>query len=79
MKQTVSITPKWQIHIPVAIRQALKLDKPSLADISLQGDAFLVRPKKSKILELGGSLAGIKPSKRINLTRIRDYIDYSKW
>lgn len=79
MKQTVSITPKWQIHIPVAIRQALKLDKPSQAELILQDDGFLVRPKKSKILELGGSLANIKPTKRINLTRIRDYIDYSKW
>lgn len=79
MKQTVSITPKWQLHIPVAVRQALKLDKPELADISLQGDAFLVRPRKSKIFALAGKYRKLKPVKPVNLDRIRDYIDYSKW
>lgn len=79
MKQTVSITPKWQIHIPVAIREALKLDKPYQAELTVQGNAFLVKPKKAKILEFGGKYRKLKPVRPINLDRIRDYIDYSKW
>lgn len=79
MNQTVSITSKWQIHIPVSIRKKLRIEKPSQAEISVRGDEIVVKPKRSKILEMGGSLSGIKPTKKINLDRIRDYIDYSDW
>ncbi len=34
--------------------------------------------KKSNFKELSGALAGIKPIKKINIERIRDYIDYSE-
>lgn len=78
MTQIVSITPKWQVHIPVAIRKKLKIDKPSQAVMSVADGAIVIKPRKSKILEMGGSLAGIKPTKKINLDRIRDYIDYSE-
>lgn len=77
--QTVSITSKWQIHIPVAIRKKLGLKKPSQAEIAVKDNAIVIKPKKSKILKMGGSLAGIKPTKPIDITRIRDYIDYSYW
>lgn len=79
MNQIVSITSKWQVHIPVDIRNKLKLKKPSQAEIYIEKDKIVLKPKKSKILELGGSLAGIKPTKPINLDRVRDYIDYSQW
>ena len=79
MEVTVSITPKWQIHIPVAVRKKLKLVKPSQVSMKVNGGLIVIKPKESKILKMGGSLAGIKPTKPINITKIRDYIDYSNW
>jgi AbrB family looped-hinge helix DNA binding protein len=76
--QTVSITPKWQVHIPVAVRKKLKLDKPTQVDVSVHKNKIVLKPKKSKIFELEGSLKGIKPTKPINIDKIRDYIDYSE-
>lgn len=78
MNQTISITSKWQIHIPVSIRKRLKIEKPSQAEISVRGDEIVVKPKKSKILEMAGKYQHLKPVKPINLDRIRDYIDYSE-
>ncbi|MBI4129828.1 AbrB/MazE/SpoVT family DNA-binding domain-containing protein [Candidatus Roizmanbacteria bacterium] len=75
--QTVSITPKWQIHIPVAMRKQLGLTKPTQADVYVENNTLVIKPKKSKILQMGGSLQGIKPTRPINIDKIRDYIDYS--
>ena len=76
--QTVSITQKWQIHIPVSVRKQLGLKKPTQADVSVKDDTIIIKPKKSKILEMGGKYKGLKPIKPINITKIRDYIDYSE-
>lgn len=77
--QTVSITSKWQIHIPVAIRKKLKLEKPSQATIVVEGERIVIKPKKSKILQMAGKYRTLKPIRPINIDRIRDYIDYSQW
>lgn len=76
--QTISITSKWQIHIPVAIRKKLGLKKPAQAKISVKDDVIVVKPQKSKILKMGGSLSAVKPTKPIDVDKIRDYIDYSE-
>lgn len=75
--QIVSITPKWQIHIPVAIRKKLKLEKPSQAIMTIKDNAIVIQPTKSKILSMGGKYKHLKPVKPINIDKIRDYIDYS--
>ncbi len=75
--QTVSITPKWQIHIPVSIRKELGLTNPTQADVYVENNTLIVKPKRSKILEMGGSLANKKPLRPINIDKIRDFIDYS--
>lgn len=77
--QTVSITSKWQVHIPVAIRKKLKLEKPMQAVISVSNGTIVMKPTESKILSLAGKYKRLKPIKPINLDRVRDYIDYSKW
>lgn len=76
--QTVSITSKWQVHIPVSIRTQLGLDKPTKAEISIEGKKIVMKPRKSRIFELEGSLQNIRPTEPINIDRVRDFIDYSK-
>lgn len=77
MQQTISITRKWQIHIPKAARQALKLNKPGQAEVRVKGKELIIRPIESKILQLAGKYAKYAKGKKINIDKIRDYIDYS--
>lgn len=74
---TVSITPKWQIHIPVSVREKLGLTKPTRADVSVDGDTIIIRPKQSAILSMEGKYKNRKPTKKVDITNIRDCIDYS--
>lgn len=78
MLQTITITPSWQIHIPVELRKILGLEKPGLAEIKVVKDAFLIRPKTSPILRLAGKYAKIRPIVKIDLEKIRQKIDYSQ-
>lgn len=73
-----TITPRFQLHIPVSIRKAVGLKKHGKAIISVSKGKIIIEPKKeSSLAKLAGSLAGIKPTRKINVERIRDYIDYS--
>lgn len=78
MQTTISITRKWQIHIPKAARKALKLEKPGMAELEVKDNNLVITPIKSKILELAGKYEKYTRGKKINLDNIRDYIDYSK-
>lgn len=77
MTETISITPHWQIHLPVSFRKALGLITPGLVEITLVKDEIVLKPKKSPILKMAGKYQKIKPVKKVNLDQIRDYIDYS--
>lgn len=77
MQTTISITSKWQIHIPKAARKALKLTKPTQVEVKTEGNKLVLTPVESKILKLAGKYAKYAKGKKINLARIRNYIDYS--
>lgn len=78
MQTTISITNKWQIHIPKAARKVLKLTKPGRIEIRTERNKLVLTPVESKILKMAGKYEKYGRSKKINLDRIRDYIDYSK-
>lgn len=78
MPQTISITPKWQIHIPVKFRKALGLDRPGLAEIRLVKKTLVIKPKASPLLKLAGKYQNRKPKTKIDLDKIREQIDYSR-
>jgi len=78
MLQTISITPRWQIHIPVKFRKMLGLVKPGLIEIKVVQDTIVMRPKPSLVLKLAGKYSYKKPRTKINIEKIRDKIDYSQ-
>jgi len=77
MKQTINITPKWQVYIPVSIRDELDLDEPKQAEITAEDGAIVIKPRKNPVANMAGKYKNIKPKKKINLENIRDEIDYS--
>lgn len=75
MQTTATITPKFQIHLPVAIR--LKAGFVHHGPVRIRADAgrIIIEKRKGKsILDLGGKFRVKNP---IPADKIRDYIDYS--
>ncbi len=77
MTTTISVTNEWQLHVPLAARELIGMEKPGLVILKAQRGQIIIKPKKSKILSLGGSLNHLYSKKPINLDSIRDKIDYS--
>lgn len=77
MTQTIAITRQWQIHIPKAIRKAIGMDKPGVAEIVAEDNKIIITPKKSGIMALAGKYEKYAKGKKIDLDNIRNKIDYS--
>lgn len=76
MEQTVTITPRFQIHLPKSIRQKAGFLTHGPVTIRADKGRILIEKKKTKsILELSGAFRVKNP---IPADKIRDYIDYSR-
>ncbi|MBM3209111.1 AbrB/MazE/SpoVT family DNA-binding domain-containing protein [Candidatus Shapirobacteria bacterium] len=75
--QTIAITPRWQIHLPVAFRKKLGIDRPGLVEVSLTKKTIIIKPKASPLLRLAGKYRGKTPVSQIDVDKIRESIDYS--
>lgn len=69
-----TITPKFQVHIPVAIRKKLGLKNHGRAIIRAEKRRIIIEPLKSDFLSLAGKYKVKNP---IPAEKIRDYIDYA--
>lgn len=69
-----TITPKFQIHLPVKIRKKAGVTKHGRVKIKAQKRRIVITPIAGDILSLAGS---IKVKNPIPVEKIRDYIDYS--
>ena len=54
METTISVTSKWQIHIPKAMRHILGQKKPGQVKIKADKGKLIISPKKGSILDLAG-------------------------
>lgn len=79
MQQTISITSRWQIHIPKAARRVFGIEKPGMVNIKAKKGQITITPRKKSILDYAGKYHYLlnKTNKKINIDKIRDYIDYS--
>lgn len=76
MQTYTTITPNFQVHIPVAIRKKIGLKKHGMAIIRADKKKIVIEPVKFSILDLAGKYKVKNP---IPAEKIRDYIDYSRW
>lgn len=75
MADVTTITPKFQVHIPVSIRKKMGLEKHGRAIITAQKNKIIIEPIKSSILSLAGKYKVENP---IPAEKIRDHIDYTQ-
>lgn len=74
MSSFTTITPKFQVHIPVSIRREAGLTKHGKAIVSVEKSKIIIEPIRSKFMSLGGKY---KVSKAIPAEKIRNFVDYS--
>lgn len=76
MDTITTITPKFQVHIPVAIRKKAGITSHGRALIRTEKSKIIIEPidEKKGILSLAGKF---KVKKLIPAEKIRDHIDYS--
>ena len=74
MQVTGTITPNWQLHIPVKIREKSGITKHGKVKIKADKGIIVISKQKNDIMSLAGS---IKVKNPIPADKIRDYIDYS--
>ena len=76
MTSLTTITPRFQVHIPVSIRKKAGLTKHGKALIHAEKKKIIIEPldEKKSLLSLAGKFRVKKP---IPAEKIRDYIDYS--
>ncbi|MBI2405052.1 AbrB/MazE/SpoVT family DNA-binding domain-containing protein [Candidatus Gottesmanbacteria bacterium] len=78
MKQTVTITSKFQVHIPKAIRQKAGFMTHGPVVMRADRGKIVIEKKKEKsFLDLAGTFKPKRNMKKIDIDHIRDYIDYS--
>lgn len=75
MDTLTTITPKFQVHIPVSVREKAGITQHGKAKISVEKSKIIIEPIKSKFMTLGGKYKVAKP---IPAEKIREFVDYSR-
>lgn len=75
MDTLTTITPKFQVHIPVSVRRKAGITQHGKARISVKKSKIIIEPIKSKFMTLSGKYKVAKP---ISAEKIRDFIGYSR-
>lgn len=70
-----TITPKYQVHIPIKIRELAGLKKHGLVKIKAKRSKIIIEPLKKSFLSLAGAFKVKNP---IPAEKVRDYIDYTR-
>lgn len=76
MQTLTTITPKFQVHIPVSIRKKAGIKSHGKAIIKAEKSRIIIEPidERKGILSLAGKFKVKNP---IPAEKVRDYIDYS--
>ena len=75
MKVLATITPKFQVQIPVSIRKKIGLEKHGRAYIKAEKEKIIIEPITSNFLSLAGKYQTTKP---VPAEKIREHLEYSK-
>lgn len=78
MQQIATITSKFQVHIPKAIREKAGFLKHGPVVMRADEEKITITQRKTgSILDLAGKYKNSAKKVHIDIDNIRDYIDYS--
>ena len=69
------LTSKGQMTIPKEVRNALNLKPREKVIIVVEGDQAVIKPLKSNILDIGGSVSIPDKEKPVNFHKVRDEVE----
>ena len=69
-----TITPNWQLHIPVELRKLSGINSHGMVSIKAQKNKIIITKSKGDFMDLAGIFKIKNP---IPADKIRDFIDYS--
>ena len=69
-----TITPNWQLHIPVSVRKTAGFKSHGKVKFTAKKGRLSIEPIKTDFLSLAGAFKVKHP---ISADKIRDHIDYS--
>jgi bifunctional DNA-binding transcriptional regulator/antitoxin component of YhaV-PrlF toxin-antitoxin module len=75
MNTYVTITPQWQVHIPIAARKKAGFKTHGRARLEVRKGKIIISPQKNDFMDLAGTFKVKNP---IPVEKVRDYIDYSR-
>lgn len=75
METITTITPRFQVHIPVSIRKKIGLKSHGRAKVRVENSKIVIEPIKSTFLTLAGSYKVAKP---VAAETIRSRVQYSE-
>lgn len=78
MSLAIAITSNWQLHIPQTMRISAGFNAPGMVMATARNGEITIRPQKSKIMSLAGSLHAAHLKNPVDIDNIRDHIDYSQ-
>lgn len=78
MEKTISITQKWQIHVPKEMRAVFGKVSPGQIDIKTEDGKLVLTPHRGGIASMAGIAKKYAKGKNVDLDNIRDLIDYSQ-
>lgn len=73
MRYTTTITPRYQVHIPSAVRREIGLTKHGRAHVYAEGARIVIEPSRESIISLAGMFSVKHP---ISAEKIRKAISY---
>ena len=76
MEEYITITLKFQFHLPVKMRRFAGITKHGRAKITATKGKIIISMIDDEIADLAGKFPVKKP---IPLDKMRDYIDYTQW
>lgn len=76
MEGFITITPKFQFHLPVKMRKVSGFTAHGRAKITASKGKIVISMIDDEITQLAGKF---KSKKYIHAEELRDHIDYSKW
>ena len=78
MITTATLTAKFQIHIPKKIREKAGILTHGPVTMRADEGRVIIEPQKTQsLVDLSGKYRNLGKAKNIDISKIRDYIDYS--
>jgi len=78
MRYPTTITPRYQVHIPSAVRREIGLTKHGRAQMYTEGSRIVIETSRESILSFAGAFAVKRPIPAEKIRKAIEYVEKKK-